>query len=119
MRNAFFCALLVLGCVLGCAAPVPPAAPQQQQQAETKPADIRGTVTHVAANEIRVEADPKTFSGAKAVVKITTETEIRDASGKTVAASAIREGQVVRVWFGGEVAQSYPLQATAVSIVIE
>jgi hypothetical protein len=124
MRNALFCALLVFGSILGCAAPVPPAAPQQQQQADTKqadtkPADIRGTVTRVAADEIRVEADPKTFSGAKAVVKITSTTEISDASGKTVAASALREGQVVRVWYGGAVALSYPLQTEAVKIVIE
>lgn len=118
MRSALLCALLVLGCT----APVPPAGMQSAdtKPAEpTKPADIRGTVTRVAANEIRVEADSSKFSGAKAVVKITSETEIRDAAGKRVAATAIREGQVVQVWYGGEVAQSYPLQASAVRIVIE
>ena len=119
MRNAFFCVLLGFGSILGCAAPVPPTASQQQQQPEMKPADIRGTVTRVAANEIRVEADPTKFSGAKAVVKITSTTEITDAAGKSVAASALREGQVVRVWYGGEIAQSYPLQTEAVKIVIE
>ena len=114
MRNAFLCALLTVAC----AAPVPP--PAASSQAETaKPANIRGVVTHVAPNEIRVEADAKEFRGAKAVVKITGTTEIRDAAGKPVAASAIREGQMVSVWFGGAVAQSYPLQTEAVTIVIE
>lgn len=86
--------------------------------APAHPADIRGVVTHIAGNEIRVEASPDERRGAKAVVTLTAATEIVDASGKK-AAAAIRKGQTVQVWFGGAVAQSYPLQAEAARLVIE
>jgi len=111
MRSIVLCALLAAAC----AAPLPPAAAQQQ----VKPADIRGFVTKMQASEIRVEATPKEFSGAKAVVKITNDTAIRGSDGQSLPASAIREGQMVSVWFAGEVAQSYPLQATAARIDVE
>ena len=104
MTRLLFCALFAFAC----AAPVPPA-PQQSQETARGDANITGVVTKVQGNEIRVEAKPDEFSGAKAVVKITAATSI-------VGASAIREGQTVSVWFTGEVAQSYPVQAEAAEI---
>jgi len=112
MRNAVLAALLAVACTS-------PVAQQSSSEPPAKSPDIRGTVTHVAANEIRVEADPQASHGAKAVVKITDTTTIHDASGKPVDASSIHEGQRLRVWFDGAVAQSYPLQATASRIEIE
>ena len=73
-------------------------------------------MTRVEGDEIRVEAMPNESHGAKAVVKITKETSIRDKDGKSV---SIREGQTVSVWFAGAVAQSYPLQADAASVLVE
>ncbi len=105
-----FCALFALSC----AAPVPPA-PQQRQET-ARAADIAGVVTSVQPDQIRVEATPSEFRGPKAVVKVTSATSIRDKAGNAIAASALREGQSVDVWFTGQVAQSYPLQAEAAEI---
>jgi len=95
-----------------CAAPVPPPASQVSEKAP----DIRGVVTRVQGSEIRVEALPNESHGAKAVVKLTKDTSIRDKDGKSI---TIREGQTVSVWFAGAVAQSYPLQAEAASVLVE
>jgi len=111
MTRLLFCALFAVSC----AAPVPPA-PQQSQETSRGDASITGVVTKVQADEIRVEATPNEFRGAKAVVRITGATAIRDKAGNTVAAGAIREGQTVSVWYTGEVAQSYPVQAEAAEI---
>ena len=113
MRSAVLLALLALAC----AAPVPP--PAAASQTPEKAPDIRGVVTRVQANEIRVEAMPHESHGTKAVVKITKDTTIRDKDGNAVNASALREGQTVSVWYAGAVAQSYPLQADAAQITIE
>lgn len=104
MTRLLFCALFAVAC----AAPVPPAS-QQGQETARGDADITGVVTKVQGNEVRVEATPNEFRGAKAVVKITAATTI-------VGASSIREGQTVSVWYTGEVAQSYPVQAEAAEI---
>lgn len=111
--------ILFLIVALACAAPPPPAPQAPQNRAPAREADIRGTVTHVEANTLRVEAEPKEFRGAKAVVTLTPNTVARTASGNAVPVSSIREGQVVRVWFTGAVANSYPLQAEAGEIVVE
>lgn len=104
MTRLLFCALFAVAC----AAPVPPA-PQQGRETARGDANITGVVTKVEGNEVRVEATPNEFRGAKAVVKITASTTI-------VGATAIREGQTVSVWYTGEVAQSYPVQAEAAEI---
>lgn len=109
--------LILIALVMACAAPVPPA--PNQGNVTTREADIRGTVTRVDGNQIRVEATPAEFSGAKAVVTLSGATTIRTKSGGTVSAGAIRLGQVVRVWFTGAVAQSYPIQAEAAEVIVE
>ena len=109
--------LFFLVFAIACAAPAPP--PPSEGSVTTREPDIRGTVTHVEANQIRVEATPSEFRGPKAVVTLTPGTAARTLSGRAVAASSIREGQVIRVWFTGAVANSYPLQAEAAEIVVE
>jgi len=118
MSRLLFCALVVSAFAFSCAAPVPPA-PQQSQVTTRGEADITGVVTSVQANEIRVEATPAEKRGAKAVVTITGATSIRDKAGNVIAASALREGQTVSVWYNGAVAQSYPLQAEAAEIRVQ
>ena len=116
MRSVFLCALLALTCASP--QPAPPAPEPVSQLPSTAPA-IRGVVTSFRDNVIRVEAEPNVMRGAKAVVTLTSETVVRDARGKTVNRSALREGQKVSVWFGEEVGMSYPIQAQATEIVIE
>jgi hypothetical protein len=84
----------------------------------TAPA-IRGVVTSLRDNVMRVEAEPNVMRGAKAVVTLTSETIVRDSHGKAVNRSTLREGQKVSVWFGEDVGMSYPIQAEATEIVIE
>jgi hypothetical protein len=81
---------------------------------------IVGMVTAVeTGGSIQVEEDPGTPSGsAKAFVRLTHETLVRDASGRVLDAGAFQVGQRVGVWFEGQVLESYPVQATAREIVI-
>lgn len=90
-----------------------------ESQLPAKSPAIRGVLTSLRDNVLRVEAEPDVMHGAKAVVTITAETVIRDAHGKTVGPAALREGQRLSVWFGDEVGMSYPIQAQATEIVIE
>jgi hypothetical protein len=113
-------ALALVGC-----APGAPSAPS------TEP-DIRGVVTDVSgAGEeyvsFRVVWTDDEAVGAQAdydaaQVSATAETEwlIRAADGSitTAQASDITVGTVVEGWFTGAVAESYPVQATAATIMI-
>jgi hypothetical protein len=109
--------MILIALVIACTAPAPP--PPNQGNVTTREADIRGTVTKVEGNQIRVEATPDEFRGAKAVVTLSGATTIRTKSGGTVSSGSIRKGQVVRVWFTGAVAQSYPIQAEAAEVIVE
>lgn len=109
--------ILLLFFAMACRAPAPPS--PNQDHVTTREADIRGTVTHVEGNTIRVEATPDEFRGAKAVVTLSSATLLRTTSGATVAPGSIRKGQIVRVWYTGAVAQSYPIQAEAAEIIVE
>jgi hypothetical protein len=109
--------MLLLLLAIACTAPAPPS--PNQDNVTAREADIRGTVTQVEGNTIRVEATPDEFRGAKAVVTLTGATILRTKSGETVAAGSLRKGQIVRVWFTGAVAQSYPLQAEAAEVIVE
>lgn len=69
---------------------------------------------------VRVEERPHDATGtAKGVFRTGTSTEVRRLSGERVGAGSLREGQRVRVWVTGPVAESYPVQATARLIVID
>ena len=90
------------------------------------PPSIAGTVTHVdvARNTLRVEENPSEQAGsAKAMVRVDERTRLvlpAGASGDAPrSVAAIPLGSRVRVWFAGPVAESYPVQARAATIVVD
>lgn len=89
----------------------------------TGAAHITGTITRVGSggSTILVEERPQEPSGgAKAAVTVTSVTRIWGPSGNTVRLSPadLRVGAVVRVWFDGPVAESYPVQGKAADIAL-
>jgi hypothetical protein len=89
------------------------------------PASITGRVTVVTPSadggSVRVEATPADVAGtsAMAVVRVTPTTTVIAPESEGSGFSALRVGQVVRVWFVGPVRQSQPVQANAGTIVID
>ena len=84
--------------------------------------DITGVVTAVngSARTLRVEERAEDASGsAKAVVRIPAGAPVLDRSGQARDFGDVRVGLRVSVWFTGPVAESYPVQATAQTVVIE
>jgi len=92
--------------------------------------DIRGTVTSLERQSdgdifgrILVEGPiaPGTGYGA-ASVSVTGDTtvlrEVPDASPEPLAFEDLEEGMPVEVWFEGPVAESYPVQATAGTVLV-
>jgi hypothetical protein len=85
---------------------------------------MSGTITSVGRVvegwSVRVEERPQDVSGsAKGAFRVGERTDVRRASGGRVRAEDLREGQRVRVWVSGPVAESYPVQAAARAIVID
>lgn len=95
--------------------------PQERgSQLPTTPADITGTVTSVSDRSIRVEVNPHEPSGSlKAQVTIPEGTPVTDRSGRMYDPGSIAVGSIVSVWFTGPVAESYPVQARARTVVLE
>jgi hypothetical protein len=84
--------------------------------------DITGLVTAVedSGRRLRVEERPEDASGsAKAVVRVPADAPILERSGLPRQFGEVRVGTRVSVWFAGPVAESYPVQATAHTVVIE
>jgi hypothetical protein len=89
--------------------PVPDSAPS-----------IVGTLTRVAGDRLLIEEAPSDSSGsAKASVRVISGTEVHRRNGGRMAAAGLRVGQRVSAWFSGPVMESYPVQATAATIVVE
>lgn len=94
--------------------------PEGRRELPEEPPYLRGAVTAIDAAEIRVEADPSTTArSAKAVLRLTEETEILWRTGEPADRGDLRLGSVVSAWVAGPVLESYPVQATARTIVIE
>ncbi|MBL0171977.1 MAG: DUF3221 domain-containing protein [Gemmatimonadaceae bacterium] len=89
------------------------------------PVGIAGRITSVVPTgsfrgTIRVEENPLAPSGGnKALVTVTGATTILLLSRAEGEFRQLRSGQWVRVWFNGPVAESYPVQGTAATIVID
>ena len=82
------------------------------------PPSIIGRVTAIALPMIVVEENPAEPHGsAKASVRVTDGSQVLR-QGKVVDIAELQVGQQVKVWFTGPVMESYPLQATAGTIVI-
>jgi hypothetical protein len=82
---------------------------------------IRGTITAIDANgRLRVEADAGTVIGFReAVVALTPESKVTDASGQTISDDTLTVGTRVSVFFTGPVLETFPVQATAGAIVMD
>ena len=86
----------------------------------TDPPYLRGAITAIEPTEIRVEVDPGAASGsAKAMLRLLEDTQILWRTGEPADRGDLRLGTVVSAWVAGPVMESYPVQATAATIVIE
>lgn len=97
--------------------------PEPQTEARTGSGNlVRGSITSISGAVVLVEKDPADESGSpKGAFAVTGETEIlRQQGGEQVPASfdALRVGQLVEAEYAGPIAESYPSQGTAGSIVI-
>ena len=83
---------------------------------------FRGTVTSISGSTVLVEEDPSSGSGDKGHFTVTDETELsRLVGGDALAPAAFEDlavGQTVEATYAGAVAESYPTQGNAASIVI-
>ena len=91
----------------------------------TTPAGIAGRITSVVPSGnfrgyVRVEFNPNNPNeGPKAVVGVTGATTILTLAREEGDFRNLSNGIWVRVWFEGAVAESYPVQGTAGTIVID
>ena len=115
LRNAFAFALalaLLLGaCSAGTrdAMPLPPGA-----------ASITGHVASVQLPSVLVVAEGTQPGGSdRASVRVHAGTRVLWGTGEAASAADLRKGQAVRVWYGGPVMESYPIQVAAAAIVID
>jgi hypothetical protein len=90
----------------------------------TEPVGIVGTVTDLQPGtgdvlySIRVEG-PDQIPGSvsdKAQVTVNKQTRLFAEDGTTAQPTDITQGDTVRVWFTGAVAESYPVQGTAMAL---
>lgn len=129
-RIGLFIAITALGLALAGCAPGAPGEPGAPSAPSAEP-DIRGVVTGVSGSGESVSmrvvwADDDAigaqagFDAAQVTASADTEWLSRAADGSVTAAapSDIAVGTVVEAWFTGAVAESYPVQASAVTIVI-
>ncbi|HVF02609.1 MAG TPA: DUF3221 domain-containing protein [Rubrobacteraceae bacterium] len=82
---------------------------------------VRGTITDLSGSVVLVEADPSANSGPKGYFTVTDETEIvRLEDDQRVVASFedLAVGQQVQTAYAGPIAESYPPQGSAESLVI-
>lgn len=110
LRAAFFATVVVLL--------LAPSAPARASDG----AGITGTITRADGRTVLVEEEPAESSGSdKSYVEVTEETEVylrRSGEEAPAAFEDISVGQRVEVVFRGAVAESYPTQARAGSVVI-
>jgi hypothetical protein len=81
---------------------------------------VRGVVTAIDGADVTIEENPADQSGSpKAVLRLTPETDIFWRSGDQANPSDLRLGARVSAWTRGPVMESYPVQGTAGTLVIE
>ena len=104
---------------------VPKTESQPEPKAEPRTGSgggVRGAITSISGAVVLVEEDPADDSGSpKGAFTVTGETEIlRQQDGEQVPAAFgdLRVGQLVEAEYAGDVAESYPSQGEAGSIVI-
>ncbi len=99
--------------------------PQPEPKAEPRTASgdgIRGSITSISGAVVLVEEDPADESGSpKGAFTVTGKTDIlwqQDVGQVPAAFEDLRVGKLVEAEYAGPVAESYPSQGTAGSIVI-
>lgn len=113
IRSIPLFALLALLCACGGPASSPSALP-------AGPPYITGAITANEQGEIRVEADPgQSYGSDKAMLRLAPGTVILWRTGERADQGDLRLGTVVSVWVGGPIMESYPVQATADTLVIQ
>ncbi len=81
---------------------------------------IAGQITAIALPMMVVEENPAEPHGSlKASARTTVNTQVLRLDKGAASITDLRVGQKVRVWFVGPVMESYPMQGTAGTIVIE
>ena len=97
-------------------------APALAQEGLGASGGITGYITDLSGTTALIEESPREQSGsAKASVEITAETEVFSRQGQQRVPTVpedLEAGQRVEATFVGPVAESYPVQATAGSIII-
>lgn len=107
--------LLILLLLFGGCAPAKP-----DPELPTSPPYIRGVITAIDGSQIRVEQNPTSSTGAaKAVLRLTPETQILWRSGEVADRRDLRLGARVSAWVVGPLLESYPVQGTASTVMIE
>ena len=101
---------------------VPSAGVAEAQEATGGAGGITGIVTDVTGASLLIEENPNEQSGSeKASVEVTDETRIFRRQGGHLTPAGLDDlevGNQVETSFAGPVAESYPVQATAGSIII-
>lgn len=114
---AVLVALAVFATLAGCAPPAPPGGEPS----------IRGVITTITPGEGNLgavlveETSPQGLSFDKASLAITKDTRIlRGAAGsfERIGFADLKQGMLVEVWITGPVAESYPVQAAADTLVV-
>jgi hypothetical protein len=81
---------------------------------------LKGVVTASEGDQIRLEADSGVSSGSpKAALTLGPRTVLLWRTGDPAQRADLRLGSVVSAWVGGPIRESYPVQATADTLVIE
>ena len=94
---------------------------QSADPSETNQESIRGTITSISGSVVLVEADLSADSGPKGYFTVTDETEIAKLEDDQRVAASFEDlavGQQVQAAYAGDIAESYPPQGEAGSIVI-
>ena len=102
-------ATLLAACANGARAPAPDG-----------PASFAGRIESSQAGSLMLVATSMQPAGAdRAAVRVHAGTRLRFASGQAATAADLQVGRNVRAWFDGPVMESYPVQASAGTIVID
>lgn len=93
---------------------------EEETPLPAEPPYLRGTVTALDGDEVRVEEDAGDRSGsAKAVLRVTGSTRIVWRTGVAAERGDLRLGARVAAWVTGPIAESYPVRAEAAVLVVE